>query len=203
MTCVQQIAFPLGLSDLERFNQRQLRYPTIVLLQLTLARTASFKPSSFLQDFFPFLQSNRSHNRARSPSNQSIARLFFFFKLKRTIQRKITRSRQFQYYSSIRWNTGGREKALLARNADSLPRIDNFLRGENNGIFHRLLIGAEQTIAWSWFREIRPRSEKFSWKGEARVALYVVNYERERSHETSSVHVRASREIPIRSRARV
>lgn len=86
---------------------------------------------------------------------------------------------------------------------DSLPRIDNFLRGENNGIFHRLLIGAEQTIAWSWFREIRPRSEKFSWKGGARVALYVVNYERERSHETSSVHVRASREIPIRSRARV
>lgn len=163
----------------------------------------SNQSSSFLQDFFPFLQSNRSHNRARSPSNQSIARLFFFFKLKRTIQRKITRSRQFQYYSSIRWNTGGREKALLARNADSLPRIDNFLRGENNGIFHRLLIGAEQTIAWSWFREIRPRSEKFSWKGGARVALYVVNYERERSHETSSVHVRASREIPIRSRARV
>lgn len=26
----------------------------------------------------------------------------------------------------------------------------------------------------------------------ARVALYVVNYERKRSHETSSVHVRAS-----------
>lgn len=83
MTCVQQIAFPLGLSDLERFNQRQLRYPTIVLLQLTLAPLEplrSNQPSFFLQDFFPFLQSNRSHNRARSSSNQSIARLFFFFK---------------------------------------------------------------------------------------------------------------------------
>lgn len=66
VTCVQQIAFPLGLSDLERFNQRQLRYPTIVLLQLTLGSTA-FEPTryfSFLQDSFAFLRSNRSHNRA-------------------------------------------------------------------------------------------------------------------------------------------
>lgn len=127
----------------------------------------SNQPSSFLQDFFPFLQSNRSHNRARSSSNQSIARLFFFFLIKThdPTQNHALSPIPILFIDSLEHRRKG-EGITGEEREDSLPRIDNFLRGENNGIFHRLLIGAEQTIAWSWFREIRPRSEKFSWKGE-------------------------------------
>lgn len=158
-TRVQQIAFPLGLSDLERFNQRQLRYPTIVLLQLTLGWTA-FEPTSFFLPRFlfpPRTQFNRFHNRATRTKKSNKNKL-----TNSSIQSNQSTIQFLNAWSSaklralnirsIRMSAEGRH----CRNADNLRWIDNFAPPKQWNFPPIINSGGTKPTAWLVSRNSTP-----------------------------------------------